>query len=93
MSDTKALEELWHERLKGAQLRLEFAQSSLHEFLNENPVGTLSADGHYAYRQAVKEETLALLEYARVQQIYQNLTVHGIIPDEDTLGKEAGADG
>ena len=94
MSDRKALVDLWHERLMGAKLRLESAQNNLHEFLKENPVRTLSsADGHFAYRQAVKEEMVALQEYARVQRIYQDLTVYGIIPDDDELSKEAGAYG
>jgi hypothetical protein len=91
MSDRKALVTFWQERLRGARLRLESAQTSLHEFLKDNPVNTLStADGHYGYRQAVKEERFALEEYARIQRIYQNLTVYGIIPDEDAFGKEAG---
>ena len=92
MPNRKALEELWSERLKGAQLRLESAQTSLHEVLNDNPVSRFStADGDFAYRRAIREERLALREYARVRRIYQDLTVNGIIPNEDALGKEAGA--
>jgi hypothetical protein len=34
-------------------------------------------------------EGVALQEYARVLRIYENLTVHDIIPDEDILSKEA----
>ena len=94
MSDRKALEDLWYERLKGARLRVEAAQLHLHEFLQGSPFsGTYNADGNYAYRQAVKDETIALLEYARVMRIYENLTVRGVLPDEDALAKEADADG
>jgi len=93
MSDRKAVEDLWHQRLRGVKLRLEAAQQDLHEFLRENPFRELSSpDGHYAYRQAIRAERLALQEYARVRRIYDDLMVRGIIPDEDVLGKEAGAD-
>jgi hypothetical protein len=90
MSDRKALKDLWHPRLMGAKLRLEAAQLELDEVLRDTPIANISGpDWHYAYRQAVKGERLALQEYARVQRIYENLTVHDIIPDEDVLGKEA----
>jgi hypothetical protein len=82
---------LWCSRTAGARLRLESAQTRLREFLKDNPVDTLSPDGHFTYRKAIKEEMFAHHEFARIQRIYHNLTIYGVIPDEDELSKEAGA--
>src|SRR5215831_7435680 len=87
--ERKALEQLWHKRLLGAKLRLESAQYSLHKLLNDSAVDRFSTvDGRFAYRQAIKEETLALRAFARVRRTYDNLTVYGIIPDDDESSKE-----
>jgi hypothetical protein len=41
-----------------------------------------SADGDFAYRQAIRAETRALLKYSRVLRITSDLMLRGVIPDE-----------
>jgi len=50
-------------RLKDAKLRLDFARSYLQE-VQEEPIG--GPDGHFAYHYAIRAETEALREYARI---------------------------
>ena len=94
LPDRIALEELWRQRRDDAKLRLDFARNFLTEVLKDSPPGVIqTSDGTFAYRQAVKAESSALREYARVLRIYHDLVVNGIIPDETTWreGRAAGA--
>lgn len=82
--DRKALEELWRQRVNTARLRLEFARNYVAEVQQEvRQEGLPSADGAFAYRQAIRSEINALSEFRRVLKIFTELTVDGKIPDEN----------
>jgi hypothetical protein len=79
----QALHDLWHERLKDAKLRLDFARNYAKEVRRDFPPGAaLSPDGAFAQQKAIRAETFALAHYRRVLGIYTDLTVKGRIPDE-----------
>ena len=77
------LEELWLNRLSDAKLRLEFARNYVIEvkqdFLSPDIPG---ADGHFAFRQALRAESAAFSEYNLVLRIFSDLALRGIVPDE-----------
>ena len=82
----RALEDLWKERLGIARTRYQLAirQSSL--LVDEQKSGlTPEPDGSFAYRQALEKERTALAEYRRVLEIFADLTMHGKLPEEDTV--------
>jgi hypothetical protein len=80
--DREALEELWFRRVIDARLRLDDARDYLQEVVRDFPSNTTSSSDPFAYQKAVNAENSALREYARVQRIYYDLTVNGVIPDE-----------
>ena len=86
----QALEELWKQRLTDAKLRLDFARNFVCELVHDLPLLEISnADGHFAYQRAIRAETAALREYARVLRIHHDLTVDGVIPDESAWRSRA----
>jgi hypothetical protein len=88
----QALHDLWHERLKDAKLRLDFARNYAREVHRDFPPGaTLSPDGAFAQRKAIRAETFAFAHYRRVLEIYTDLTVKGRIPDESEWPEPNGA--
>ena len=69
--------------LTDARLRLDFARNYVAEVMRDFPSTDIpAADSNFAYRKAIRAESLALREYARVLRIYRDLTVQGVIPDE-----------
>jgi hypothetical protein len=48
-------------------------------------------DGHFAYQKALRAESIALREYGRVLKVFHDLTVNGIIPNEDEWQKRRAA--
>lgn len=88
----QALHDLWHERLKDAKLRLDFARTYAKEVRGDFPPGAaLSADGAFAQQKSLRAETFALAHYRRVLGIYTDLTVKGKIPDESEWPEPRGA--
>jgi len=80
--DRGALEDLWRQRLKDAELRLTSNRQHLKEVERDFPLGEIrNSDGHYAYRRALHAETVALGEYRRALKIVNEIIVHGKIPD------------
>ena len=85
------LKAVWFQRLTDTKLRLEFARAYLKEVMADSPVRQIdNSDGHYAYQKAIRSESSALREYARVLRIFTELTVHGVIPDEAAWLKSRG---
>ena len=82
--DRRALEDLWRQRLKDAELGLTFARQYLGEVQRDfpSPGKVHGADGSSAYEHALHAETRALTEYKRVLQIFNDLVTHGKLPDE-----------
>lgn len=91
--DRKALEDLWFHRLQDSKLRLDFARSYLAEVRRDvRSVDIPDSDHHFAYQKALRAETSALRQYKLVLQIYSDLTLHGVIPEEaDWLKAQAAA--
>jgi len=81
--DRKALEEHRRQKLKDAELRLTFARQYSKEVQRDSPPGKIhNSDGNFAHRRASQCENRALDEYRRVLLIFNDLIVHGTIPDE-----------
>lgn len=77
------LERLWRQRMKDAQLRLDFARNYLKEVQRDFPSGTVPPpDGVFAHHKALRAENAALAEYHRVLRVYTDLVLHGTIPAE-----------
>ena len=75
------LENLWHERLHAAKLRLDFARQYRCEVQADRKGGDIpSSDGHYAFQRALRAENLALDEYRRVLCIFSDLVLRGKMP-------------
>ena len=76
-----APESIWYERLKYAQLQLDFARAYLKEVEQDLKSGCLP-DGEFAHRSAIEAEKLALQKVAGLRKIFNALVLHGKIPDE-----------
>ena len=82
----RALEDLWKERLGIARTRYQLATKESGLLLDEQKSGLVpEPDGSFAYRQALEKEKSALAEYRRVLEIFADLTMHGKLPEEDTV--------
>jgi len=80
MGDRKELEAVWRRRVTAAKLRLDFARLYLKEVEGDLAADAVPvADGHFAFRKALRAERFAVAEYTRVLRIYTDLIVHGII--------------
>jgi len=78
-----ALEKVWQARLRTADERLKAARSHLKDIEKQRRDRMLvSSDGDFAYRQAIRSETAALLNYSRVLRITSDLVVRGVTPPE-----------
>ena len=81
----KKIELLWKERVANAKNRLNFAIAFLKELEDENRSGAVpSPDDDLIYRRAIHAEQTALEEYKQVLKIYEDLTLHGKIPDDQS---------
>ena len=89
------LERLWRQRMRDAQLRLDFARNYLKEVQRDFPSGTLpQLDGAFAHQKALRAENAALAEYHRVLRVYTDLVLHGTIPAEkESLRRQTGSAG
>ena len=85
------LEKLWHRRVQEAKLRLDFARNYAREVQQDLQAGVIHpADGEFARRRALEGESAALANYQKVLRIYDDLLVHGKIPDDDSKSESAG---
>ena|SRR5581483_6411656 len=75
------LEALWQERSAKTKRNLELASSHVRQVEAEIRSG-LTEEGGYRYRQAVQQETAALVEYARALRIYTDLLTHRESPKD-----------
>jgi hypothetical protein len=81
--DRRALEQLWHQRLTDAKLRLEFARNYMSEVKRDFSSGDIPENEEaFAHAKALRAENFALNEYNRVLRIFTDLTVNGLNPDE-----------
>jgi hypothetical protein len=76
-----ALEHLWKTRTEDAKARLDRAAESLKE-LSEDSETILPGDSD-RHDNAIRVYTEALREYANISKIYQDLVLHGTVPDEE----------
>jgi len=81
----RALENLWKNRSEDAKLKFDLACRELREVERAISSGT-AEESAYVYRNAVRAETAALVEYARVLRAYTDLVAHGRIPDDEPRG-------
>ena len=81
------LENLWKRRSDAAKQKLDAASAKLREVERDIHAGNMD-ETDYAYRQAIRAETHALIERARVLRIYTDLMAHGTIPEEEPSVEE-----
>ena len=65
-------ESLWHERLKDAQLQVDFARAYRKELEDAKSGCLASPDGELAYRNAVQAEKLALQKIVGLRKIFNS---------------------
>jgi hypothetical protein len=66
-----------------AKLRLDFARNYVQQVHCDLRSPDIPAvDGDFAARRAIKLESAALREYARILRIFTDLVVKGVVPDE-----------
>ena len=81
------LENLWKRRSDAAKQKLDAASAKLREVERDIHAGS-TEETDYVYRQAIRAETDALIERARVLRIYTDLMAHGTIPEEEPSVEE-----
>jgi hypothetical protein len=81
----RAMEKLWKDRSEDAKLKFDQACRELREVERAISSGT-TEESAYVYRNAVRAETAALVEYARVLRAYTDLVAYGMIPNEEPRG-------
>ena len=77
----QALEDYWRDRLENAAAKYQAAKKAVaaaQEFQSQVP----SPDGGFAFRQALRTETEALIEYKRAVTMFNNLILYDMVPDE-----------
>ena len=80
----REIEEVWRNRVRDAQLRLDFARNFVKEVQRDFPPDSVpSADGRFAFQKALRVENFALAEYRRVLRIFTDLALGGKTPDEN----------
>jgi len=83
---------MWREHLKDATLRLQFARNYVREIEQDFPDSEgATADGRYAYLQALRAENEALAFYRRTLQVCEELDRGGQPPDESARFKTGAA--
>ena len=79
-----ALEDHWRERLQESQRLYKVAKAICAKASRECENSLMPmADGHFAFRQALRVETAALAEYKRALQVFTDLTLNGKMPPPD----------
>jgi hypothetical protein len=86
----KNLNRFWRNRLRDAQLRLDFARNFLKEVQRDFSASALPvADGRYTLEKALRAELSAIAEYWRVLSILTDLLTEGKPSDEkEWLGRK-----
>ena len=75
------LEDEWRRRLTDSRLRLQLAQNYVRE-VHADRRALPAPDGDYAWRRALRMESLALKHYRNVLKIFTDFVVRGKIPEE-----------
>jgi CheY-like chemotaxis protein len=84
MADRQELENIWRERVEQSGRRYKAATTDCRRLLGQAPDGlTPNPDSPLARARQVESEALA--EYARVLRVFTQLTVHGILPEEQSM--------
>ena len=78
----EALEDLWRERMQIAMNRYRIAKVACADAIAEQ-ADSAPPDGSFAYRQALRVETAALVEYRRVLLIFTDLVANRKMPREE----------
>ena len=79
ISDRVALQEQWRIRVRVARRRLDSARNRLNGIQRDFARDIYSApENQVIYKQAIRAESAALTEYARVLEIYSRLVLDGI---------------
>ena len=79
-ADRRALGAIWRERLENARTRYEAAKTAVQ---GAREAQLTSSDDSFALDHALRAEYRALAEFKRVLTIFNDLVIHGSIPDED----------
>ncbi len=78
------LTDYWCGRLQDATARHKAAIAQYREALEEYRTGTAPpVDGGFAFRQALRAETVARHEYVRILRIFTELILEGKIPEQE----------
>lgn len=75
----EALEQLWKTRVEEAKAKLDVAAEFVEELSEPGTIHQINPDDH---NNAIRVYTEALEEYASTSRIYQDLVLHGTIPNE-----------
>jgi len=81
-ADRQALGAIWRERPENARARHEAAKAAL-QAARECQSQLTSPDDSFAVDHALRAEQHASAEFKRVLTIFNDLVVHGKIPEED----------
>jgi hypothetical protein len=84
VQNRQALAHLWKTHTEDAKARLDRAAESLEE-LSENPESIHRANGD-GRNNAMHVYLDALEDYANISRVYQDLVLHGTVPDEEQRG-------
>ena len=76
------LEHLWKARVENVKTRLDFATHHLKEIGDDHRLGRIPPTDPEARDNAIRAYTEVLAEYVSVSKIYQDLVLHGKIPEE-----------
>lgn len=86
LSDARrSLETLWKSRSDDAKHKFDQARRELREVERAISSGT-TEESACVYGNAVRAETAALVEYARVLRAYTDLVAYGKLPNEEPRG-------
>jgi hypothetical protein len=75
------LEHLWKARVENVKIRLDFATHHLKEIGDDHRLGRIPPTDPDARENAIRAYTEVLAEYVSVSKIYQDLVLHGKVPD------------
>ena len=79
----KDLEHLWKARVENIKLHLDFAAQYLREVGDDQRAGRMAPTDSDARENAIRAYTEALTKFVKVSKIYQELVMHGRVPDEE----------
>ena len=92
VSSRTELELVWQAHVRSARQRYDEESQEFSRIAAQFQEGLYQApDGGAALRLARQRESLALKEYMRTLQIYTDLVLKGVLPDERPKSKEPSA--